>query len=443
MATFSFDELSGQKPVVSLIIPTLNEEKNLPLLLPYIPMDMVDEVILVDGMSKDHTIEVAKSLLPSIRVIVEEKKGKGSAMRRGYAESIGDIIVVMDADGSHDPREIPRFVQALLEGADFVKGSRFNPAGGTTDMPRLRIVGNWGLTMLVNILFTQHFTDLCYGYHAFWRHCLEYINLEYVDGFEIDTSIYLQAVRNHLKVVEVPSFEGLRFYGWGKLQTFPDGARVLRTIFQEWITSLRHPASVPSLGFRSYQLGKYSTQNPIPVTGFAPMNRALSEEVNPKSLRKRYRLEEFFDTYLKNLPKEEREALLSTILVEVAERMGASSGSLLMLNDVDGHNDGHSVQVFGRTPKSVPADITQDMLQNGIAGWAVQNNRPLLIPNTSSDPHWLQRDWEQEENAARTAMAVPFFQNGKPLGVIILARPEDRAFTNDEVERIQNMEVFL
>lgn len=441
MSLYSFTENPGQKPVVSLIIPTLNEEKNLPLLLPYIPLDVVDEVLLVDGHSKDHTIEVAKNLLPSIRVIVEEKKGKGSAMRRGYAESMGDILIVMDADGSHDPREIPRFVQALIEGADFVKGSRFAPSGGTTDMPRLRKAGNWGLTMLVNLLFAQTYTDLCYGYHAFWRHCLDAINVDDVDGFEIDTSIYLQALRNRLKVVEVPSFEGLRFYGWGKLRTFPDGARVLRTILQEWVTSLRHPVEASGLGFRSYQLGKISTLSPIPVTGYAPTNRVSSNEANPKCQRKRYLLEEFFDTYLTKLPKEEREALLSNILVEVAERLGASSGSLLILDDV--HSDGNSVQVFGRTPKTVSVEAMRDMLQNGIAGWAVQNHRPLLIPNTASEPHWLQRDWEQQEKPSRSAVVVPFFRHGKALGIIVLARPEDRRFTYDEVERIKQMEFFI
>jgi len=95
-------------PLVSLVIPTLNEEKNLPLVLPLIPTNLVDEVILVDGRSSDATVKTARTLMPSIKVIFEKKRGKGAAMLAGYKASRGDIIIVMDADGSHDPRWIPR-----------------------------------------------------------------------------------------------------------------------------------------------------------------------------------------------------------------------------------------------------------------------------------------------------------------------------------------------
>jgi glycosyltransferase involved in cell wall biosynthesis len=438
---FKFNRSSIRKPIVSLIIPTLNEVKNLPLVLPYIPTDIVDEVILVDGLSTDHTVEVARNLLPSIWVILEKKKGKGIAMRRGYAESSGDILVVIDADGSHDPREIPRFVQALLEGADFVKGSRFAPSGGTTDMPFLRKAGNWALTSLVNILFSQTFTDLCYGFHAFWRHCLDYLNLKAVNGFEVDTSIYLQAVRNRLKVVDVPSFEGLRFYGNGKLQTFPDGLRVLRTILREWVVYSHEPIPTPSLGFRSYNLRTSFMQPLVPVTGSTLAENIGNTATIPLADRKRYSLEELLYTYVKNTPKEQIEPLLSSILVEVVERVGASSGSLLMLDD-ELHN-GNSFQVFGRTIKLVPNEAMNDILRDGIAGWAIQNHRSLSIPNTASESHWLHRDWEQQEKICRSAAVVPFFRDNKGIGILILARPEDRCFTEDEIQHIKVMEIIL
>src|SRR5574340_1775949 len=118
----------GTRPSVSVIIPTLNEAKNLPLVLPYLPMDWIDEVLLVDGRSSDNTVETAQRILPSIKVVLETKKGKGAAMYAGYKAASGDILVVMDADGSNDPRESPRYVKPLLEGADFVKGSRFSLA---------------------------------------------------------------------------------------------------------------------------------------------------------------------------------------------------------------------------------------------------------------------------------------------------------------------------
>jgi glycosyltransferase involved in cell wall biosynthesis len=214
-------------------------------------MDWIDEVFLVDGCSTDRTVEVAQKLMPSINVVLEPQVGKGAALRAGYQRCSGDIIMVMDADGSHDPREIPRFVKALMHGSDFVKGSRFAPGGGTTDMPRLRQFGNRFFVSLVNLLFNVHFTDLCYGYHAFWRYCLDSIHLNGVEGFEIDTAIYVRALCQRLRLTEVPSFEGYRFRGVGKLRTFPDGLRVLKTILREAFRNLRSSRKVFYEGFRS------------------------------------------------------------------------------------------------------------------------------------------------------------------------------------------------
>ena len=239
-----------QRPSVSLVIPTLNEAENLPLVLPFLPMEWIDEVILVDGCSTDGTVEVAQQLVPSIKIVLESRPGKGAALRAGYRDATCDIIIVMDADGSNDPREIPRFVMALSEGSDFVKGSRFAHGGGTTDMPRVRQLGNKFFVFLVNLFFNVQFTDLCYGYHAFWRYCLDSLDLEDVDGFEIDTAIYVRTLLQRLRLTEIPSFEGYRFRGEGKLRTFPDGMRVLVTILREIVRNLRSPQRGTYLGFR-------------------------------------------------------------------------------------------------------------------------------------------------------------------------------------------------
>ena len=245
-----------QRPTVSIVIPTLNEAENLPFVLPYIPMDWIDEVLLVDGRSTDSTVIVAQELMPSIKVVLEPKLGKGAALRAGYQRSSGEIIIVMDADGSHDPREIPRFINALMEGSDFVKGSRFAPGGGTTDMPPVRQWGNKFFVFLVNLLFNVHFSDLCYGYHAFWRYCLDNIDLDGIDGFEIDTAVYVRALCQRLRITEVPSFEGYRFRGVGKLRTFPDGFRVLQTILRETMRNIRTPNRLYYQGFRGQQRGE-------------------------------------------------------------------------------------------------------------------------------------------------------------------------------------------
>jgi glycosyltransferase involved in cell wall biosynthesis len=267
---------------VSVVVPTLNEAKNLPLIFPHIPLGVVDEVILVDGRSTDGTVDVARSLMPSVKVVLEPAPGKGAALRAGYRAATGDIIVVIDADGSNDPREIPRYLRSLIEGADFAKGSRFAHRGGTTDMPRFRQAGNRFFVMLVNLLFSSTFTDLCYGFHGFWRYCLDLIDIENVDGFEIDTALYVRAVRERLRIVEVPSFEGYRFYGEGKLRTFPDGIRVLRTIIHEWTTAIVAPRRQSEyLGFRG-QLG--STMTDYSLTGPWPAaTRARSPRTSAPS----------------------------------------------------------------------------------------------------------------------------------------------------------------
>lgn len=216
---------------ISVIIPALNEAENLPYVLPRIPAD-VHEVILVDGHSVDNTIAVAQELLPNIRVVFQEGRGKGAALRSGFAAATGDIIVMLDADGSTDPAEIPAFVGALHAGADFVKGSRFLQGGGTADMPIIRRWGNGALTAMVRLLFGGCFSDLCYGYNAFWRRVLPMLQLD-GDGFEIETMMNVRALYAGLKVAEVPSFEAPRVHGIGRLRALPDGWRVLKTIMKE------------------------------------------------------------------------------------------------------------------------------------------------------------------------------------------------------------------
>ena len=228
-------------PRVSVIIPALNEARNLPHVAARMPID-VDEIVFVDGNSQDDTAAVARELWPDAVHVRQTRRGKGNALSCGFAAATGDIIVMIDADGSTDPAEIPRFVGALVSGSDFAKGSRFIQGGGSTDITKIRRIGNWGLNALVNVLFATKYTDLCYGYNAFWSRCLEHISMpdndveepQWGDGFEVETLINVRVAMSGLKIAEVCSYESDRIHGVSNLNAVSDGLRVLRTIGREF-----------------------------------------------------------------------------------------------------------------------------------------------------------------------------------------------------------------
>ncbi len=219
------------RATVSVVVPTLNEVDNVVLVLPRIPW-WVDEVVLVDGGSTDGTVDAALAVRPDLHVVIDERPGKGAALRTGWNNARGDIVVTIDADGSTDPAEIPSFIGPLLAGADMVKGSRFVHGAGSADIDLLRRLGNKALTRLTRLLYGGRFTDLCYGYNAFWRRVTPVFDAA-GDGFEIETLMNVRALRHHLKVVEVASFEAERIHGQSNLRTFSDGWRVLCTILRE------------------------------------------------------------------------------------------------------------------------------------------------------------------------------------------------------------------
>lgn len=224
-------KLGHYTPPVSVVVSALNEADNLPYVLPRIPT-WVHEVILVDGHSTDHTVAVACQLRPEIRIVRQEGRGKGAAIRTGFAIATGDIIVLLDADGSTDPSEIPAFIGTLIAGADFAKGSRFLQGGGTADMTRLRRLGNRFFVFLTNLLFGTSFTDITYGYNALWRRYAPLLALE-IDGWANEIISNIRVARSGLRVAEVASFEYERIAGEAKLVAFPAGWVILKAIIRE------------------------------------------------------------------------------------------------------------------------------------------------------------------------------------------------------------------
>ncbi|MGH9010563.1 MAG: glycosyltransferase family 2 protein [Acidimicrobiia bacterium] len=258
-----------EAPRVSVVIPAKNEAKNLPWVLDRLPGGL-HEVILVDGDSKDDTVAVAKAHCPGIRVIGQHAPGKGAALAAGLTSATGDIAVMIDADGSMDPKEIPAFVGSLVAGADLVKGSRYVAGAKSHDLTFLRNFGNKVLSFAANKLHRQRWSELCYGYAAMWVDILDQMEIgelargneiellhlkksdgpkrpiAYGHGFEIEALLFCRAARNGFRVTEVASNEYERRFGESNLVTFRDGFRVLGAVLKERRMAVRPlPVAIP------------------------------------------------------------------------------------------------------------------------------------------------------------------------------------------------------
>ncbi len=218
-------------PKITVLICALNEAESLPYVLPKIP-NWVDEILLVDGHSVDGTVEVAKKIRPEIKVLHQPGKGKGDALKCGVKHASGDIIVTLDADKATDPEEMPKFIEPLLDGYDFAKGSRF-VQGFPPNKPKHRILGNLIIAATFNILFFRRYTDLCSGYNAFWKNRVKEINLWSSDGFQNEPLINVRIRKKGLRVIEVGHLDQGRAKGEVKESSWRQGFKAIKSIVRE------------------------------------------------------------------------------------------------------------------------------------------------------------------------------------------------------------------
>jgi glycosyltransferase involved in cell wall biosynthesis len=218
---------------VGVIIPAFNEEKNIGDVLRQLKSIGYNNILVIDGLSSDCTLKVAA--MHGAKIVLQDGRGKGQAVRQALENNyLGtDALVLMDADGSMSPEEVPRIVEALYDGADVVKGSRFIAGGGSYDMSALRRFGNAIITLTVNFLWTSRYTDICYGFVGFNKKAVRMLSpiLE-SNNFEIEAEMFVKAKKLGLKVVEVPSIEHKRKNGKSNLRTFSDGFKILMTILR-------------------------------------------------------------------------------------------------------------------------------------------------------------------------------------------------------------------
>jgi glycosyltransferase involved in cell wall biosynthesis/anti-sigma regulatory factor (Ser/Thr protein kinase) len=254
--------LRPHHPRVSVIVPAKDEAANIREILPY--LSSFFEVVVVVSKNDHESARAAVEVLPSARVIYQTRKGKGNALVCGFKEANGDILVTFDVDGSADPHEIPRFVQALTRGADLAKGSRFSPGGGSQDITQFRALGNRGLNVLASAMTGTRFSDLCYGFNAFWADQLPVLCLpdpeaetpQHGDGFEIETLIIGRFAFAKAIIIEVPSFEYDRYHGDTNLNAVRDGFRVLWTILKDRFHGRRYRELASRLRASGTSVGK-------------------------------------------------------------------------------------------------------------------------------------------------------------------------------------------
>jgi hypothetical protein len=218
-------------PSVSRVIPALNEAHGLQVILPRVP-PLVGQLIVVDGGSTDATVDVVREMTPHATVIRQTGQGKGDALKCGIAAARGEIIVTMDADGSMNPEDIHLFVAELVAGMDFVKGSRVLPRAGSADFTWLRRTGNAALTRFGNLVFGSKYTDLTFGFNAYWRPTIQHLGA-LADGFEFEIQAALRAASVGMRTSEVPTYEPARLGGVSKLNPLTDGLAILRIILSE------------------------------------------------------------------------------------------------------------------------------------------------------------------------------------------------------------------
>lgn len=254
--------LRPPQPRVSVVVPAKGEADNIREILPY--LSGYFEVIVVLSGDDQESARAAREALPSARVVYQTRKGKGNALVCGFEQANGDVIVTFDIDGSADPHEIPRFVEALTRGADLAKGSRFVPGGGSQDITQFRSIGNYGLNVLASAMTGTRFSDLCYGFNAFWADQLPVLCLpdtaaetpQTGDGFEIETMIIGRFAFARGIIIEVPSYEYDRYYGESNLNAIRDGFRVLWTILRDRVHGRRYRELAKRLRSAGAPVGK-------------------------------------------------------------------------------------------------------------------------------------------------------------------------------------------
>lgn len=229
---------------VSLVIPTLNELGGMKIIMPRIKKEWVDQIIIVDGGSKDGTIEYAKE--NGYFIFVQKKPGFRNAYNEALPYITGDIVITFSPDGNSIPELIPLLIDKMKEGYDMVIVSRYLGNAKSEDDDTITAFGNWVFTKSINFFHRGRYTDAMVIYRAFKTKIIYDLELHKDDAYRLAERLFftrvaweplfsVRALKRKLKIAEIPGDEPDRIAGKRKLQIFRWGAayyfQVIRELF--------------------------------------------------------------------------------------------------------------------------------------------------------------------------------------------------------------------
>jgi glycosyltransferase involved in cell wall biosynthesis len=221
------------KTIVSIIIPAYNEEKNLGNVLVELHNDpdlakIHHEILVVDDGSTDNTKEIASR--NGVKVLSNKiNQGKGHSLKVGFEHAKGEFIITMDADGSHDPKDIKKLLLPVLNGSDIAIGTRFNTSEGRKTTTTANLFGNYLINLVLMIITGAAVTDSQSGFRAYKSKVLKEITIS-SKGFEIETELTLKPIRNGYSLKEVPIFVRDRKNGLSHVKPIRDGLRIFKEL---------------------------------------------------------------------------------------------------------------------------------------------------------------------------------------------------------------------